>query len=220
MKPYLSEVARRGSRSVVHQLGTEGVSGSQRSEHLIVGGHDISEGDEYFTGLSVRLEPGYPKPGSWHVLHQIQQAPAVPRPGSNNPMITLNLDAETDKLQIHWRTGEDGRDGKYLGRKAVIDFEEGPLRRGVWYDLIVGWKYSPDSNDGWVHVYIKRSDQPQYTRYAFENLRVGFTDAPDMIWQNKFGLYKGGDGQKHVAYFDEVRFATSREDARIPGSRF
>jgi|GEM_PF-3495893 len=216
LKPYKTGFRRMGNKGLAHQLAA-GASGSQRTEHGL-GNGPIAQHSWHYTGFSIRLEPGYPTPGSWHVLHQIQQTPTSGQTG-NNPIIKLDLNS-SNKFEVHWRWGNNGGNGNYSGTRRTINFQNRAVERGKWYDIIVGWRYSQGYQSGHVVVYIKRDWQNKYTAYNFGNIRVGYKFAPDKIHQNKFGIYKGADSQTHRAFFDEIRYSNTRLGARIPGSSF
>ncbi|AXT60932.1 T9SS C-terminal target domain-containing protein [Aquimarina sp. AD10] len=211
-----SSIKRAGSNSVAMQInGASTGSTSQRSEYCLNACWQTSEpsvkaGDTWYTGLSFQLDAKtWADPTSWFVIQQTQQKKS-PGQKNNNPFVSLEI-KKGNKLDVRVASGKNGDSNIKFTHKEIIT-----LKKGVWYDAIVGFKFSPNSNNGFLAVWIKTADQTTYKRYGLDNIKVGYTDAPQQVSQNKTGIYRGRVGGTNKMYFDEVRFSTNLEGAKIP----
>jgi len=217
--PELTQFARMGSNAITFRTGKSD-SEHDRSEYHIKKNVTMEVGSSYFHDFSVKLVGSYPYPQDWHVLHQIQQE-KVPGQRFNNPFIHFSIDHRgSNKFKIRWTNGKNGDQPAEWIHKTIDDPKASPVERNVWYDFVIGWTFSPNHNDGSVWVYIKKGNETQYRQYVWHNAKVGYSDPAPVFKQSKIGIYMRSDGNEHVANFDEVRFATSRWGARIPGSTF
>ena len=48
----------------------------------------------------------------------------------------------------------------------------------LWYDVIVGWRFSPGAPEGFAHLWIKTSGEERYRRFGWKDVSVGYTEQP------------------------------------------
>ncbi|AUP78532.1 heparin lyase I family protein [Flavivirga eckloniae] len=210
-----SSKKRAGSHSVAFQIdGASSGSTSQRSEYCLNACWSTSEpavksGDTWYTGFSFQLDNDiWDSPTSWFSIQQTQQKKSTGQV-NNNPFVSLEIKSG-NVLDIRAGSGKNGDSGLKFTHKELIT-----LTKGIWYDAIIGWKYSPNTTDGWLSLWIKTKDQTNYVRYSIENIKLGYSEAPQQVSQNKIGMYRGRVTGNNKMYFDEIRFATNLEDAKI-----
>jgi len=185
-----SSTARSGANSVAMQIdGASTGSTSQRSEYCLNACFRTSEpaiapGDTWYTGVSFQLDSAiWAEPTSWFSIQQTQQKKS-PGQVNNNPFISVEI-TSGNVLDMRVGSGKDGdSELRFIHKEAIT------LDQGVWYDMIVGFEYSPFTNDGFLAVWIKTADEAEYTRYGLDNVKVGYTDAPQQVSQNKTGMYR------------------------------
>ena len=219
-KPFVSTFSRIGNNSVGYQIyGASNWNGPQRVESPLIrysNPQNINDGAKKYTGFSIRLDPGmWDTPNNWFLIHQIQQSTSSGQTG-NYPFVALDFVPGTNKLRLNIRSGKNGdtRYGNPSGiRKQIIDVFE--LKKGVWYDIVVGWKFSPFYANGWASVWIKTSTETVYKKFNKANIKVGYYGAPQQVSQNKVGLYRSLQPGNNKIYFDEVRLAGSFDGAKI-----
>jgi hypothetical protein len=213
--PFISMVNRTGGHSVAYQiLGASTGSTSQRVESGIISGNDppldLSDGTVRYTGFSFQLAADvWSWPTDWFVIHQIQQS--FNSGQTNNwPIVELNILGTT--LAIRGAYGADGNQALTITRDCTT------LKQSIWYDVVVGWKYSPNSTAGWINLWIKTSADSTYTQYSLTGIKLGYNQAPSKLFQNKFGIYRSRVNASNKIYFDEVRWGENFDDVKFPGS--
>jgi hypothetical protein len=228
VKPVITtEQARLGKKSLCLQLngvpnfGTENGPHNQRtefgwnrpfSEHETI---EVAPGTERYMGFSFmqdkerwsekRLKTDF------FLIHQYKQKPAPGMPATY-PFIVFGFDMDGDAF-LMFRGGEHSKKCKAPLKKL---FKPEP---GVWYDIIVGNRFAPCSEDGFVTCWYKKSTEKTYQKFSFENTQVGYSSQPCLLNGFGFGMYKRAENSDYRIYFDEIRDSATAEGAKILGSR-
>ncbi|KAI8819154.1 polysaccharide lyase-domain-containing protein [Fimicolochytrium jonesii] len=101
----------------------------------------INKGEEEFYRWSVRFDENFPSPaGTWEVLAQWHSRySAVP--------VGLALNGE----KFEWLVGNE-MDGPWPGTQ--VNAWNTPLKRGIWYDFIAHFKWSPEKNQASTSLWV------------------------------------------------------------------
>jgi len=220
-RPWVSNFSRSGSKSIGMKTGASTTgSTSQRSEYCLNICYpdlvDINDGETWYTGFSILLSNNeWADPSSWFVLQQTQQQRESGQQG-NYPFAALHIE-KGNKLVL---SGKSGKNGNTQRNPSPVFKERDVIsvKKGIWYDIVVGWKFRPNNTDGWIACWIKTADQTNYKKYSMDNIKLGYYGAPKKIQQNKVGLYRGRVNGTNTAYFDEVRFGKRFNDAKHPSA--
>ena len=220
-KPWVSGYKRAGSSGIGMRIGGASGSGNQRTEYCLNACYktherSIADGETWYTGFSLYLsEDEWANPTSWFVLYQAQQATAPGQKG-NYPFVALDIESG-NMLTLESRSGKNGNTARNpspaVKRRTTVS-----IKKGVWYDIVVGWKFSPNSNNGWFACWVKTASQSQYVKYSMDNIKLGYYGVAQVVMQNKIGMYRGTVPGTNKLYYDEVRFAKNFNGARIPQS--
>ena len=203
-KPILStDQSRKGNTSIREKWVS--VTGHQRSEWFVVGSYPadtgasggvLTLGTTKYLGFSFRAEYA-----QWpRLLHQVKQKKLDK---SRGPFINF---------------GGSQFIAKSVGKKNTLPMPDPEF--GVWYDVVIGWKWNPEAAEGWAYCWIKKASETTYAQYGWDNIKVGYTDHKYELLNVKIGYYQakgasepGGDG---LIYFDEVRYGDTFEDVEVP----
>lgn len=163
---------------------------SERSEYANgpgdCSGHRFREGDETWTAVSILPQEDFPVFSHWSLIVQWKE------PFGGTPSQQINL--QDDVLAI-------------VGAGSINPrprFNFGIIQRGAWTDLLIHHKWSPDSNVGFVEVFVNGQ------------LALPLTNTKTMENSNPLFLSVGHYRDlapttgTSVLYFDEVRVGTSR----------
>ncbi|AUP78531.1 heparin lyase I family protein [Flavivirga eckloniae] len=214
--PWITGYNRAGSKGIGMLINGTSGTGPQRSEYCLNACYQsepaINNGETWYTGFSFQLDSNtWANPTSWFVLQQTQQSKSAGQ-GNNNPFVSFDIKSG-NKLDLRAGSGIDGATGLSFKHKEIIT-----VQKGVWYDVVIGFKFSPNSTNGWMACWIKTKNQSNYTRYGMDNIKVGYTNAPQRIQQNKIGMYRNSVPGANKLYLDEIRFSKTLSGAKIPGS--
>ena len=208
VKPWFSN-KRVGAKALAIKVNAT-ASGKQRCEYPMFdyyGSHvKLNPGTKRYCGFSMFLADNgqFPAPKSWFNIHQAKQF------GAFFPFVQFGFYKNDGYLGLQYKSGNTG---KY---KRIFKPE-----RGVWYDVVVGYQFEPLAPKGWVICWIKKSAERTYKAYKFTNTKVGSDvkyHGQYTGYHNAIGIYKDADNQSHKMYFDEVRWSTYFDGAKIPGS--
>ena len=219
VNPWITGFKRSGAKGIGFRINGTNSGTKQRVEYPIIrwtSPQNVADGANRYTGFSIFLSNDvWDTPTSWFVIHQIQQV-AVNGQTGNFPFIALEVTGGNN-LRIIARSGKNGNTVRNPSQKVNIKFVRN-LKKGRWYDIVVGWRFRPNNNDGWVNVWHKEKNQNKYARTGIGNIRVGYWQPAKRILNNKIGIYRGRVTGSNKMYFDEVRWAGYLGGARIPGS--
>ena len=218
--PWLSGIKRRGSKSIGLRLnGSNSGLNKQRNEYAIIqwkNPQNVRNGDKKYTGFSFLLaKDAWTSPRSWFGLHQVQQVPIKNQVG-NFAFISLAI-GKDNMLTL---TAAHGQNGNTQNRPSVRRNSRNIFKAkpGVWYDVVIGWRFRPFNADGWLICWIKTASESNYKMYPMKNIKVGYTEPAKQIQNNKIGMYRGRVPYDNKMYIDEIRWAGYFNGAKIPGS--
>lgn len=155
------------------------------------------EGDEFWFGHSVYLDPGFPVDDEWQVLfnwHHHGGPESVP----------IESFVQDGEIRIGGNDPDHPSSGAYWERSL------GSATTGQWMDFQVHVKFSDHSGVGSVEVW-RDGEQVMPTFYPDGGT---IYDEPDIgTWDYwKFGYYRDGNiSTPGTVYYDEVKVGTSRE---------
>ena len=217
--PWITGFSRKGGKGVGYRLNGANSGTKQRIEHHIINWRNpqnIGDGANRYTGFSVFLSNDvWASPTSWFLIHQIQQV-AVGGQQGNFPFIALELTGGNN-MRIVTRSGQNGNTVRNPSQSVKTKWVR-TLQQGRWYDIVVGWRFRPNNNDGWVNVWHKQSNENKYQQAGIGKIKVGYWQPQKKILNNKVGMYRGRVTGSNKLYFDEVRWAGFFDGAKIPGS--
>ena len=217
--PWLSGFSRRGGKGIGFRIDGSRSGAKQRVEYPIIrwtSPQDVANNANRYTGFSFRLDTEvWSAPTKWFLIHQIQQV-AVANQTGNFPFIALSIE-RNNMLRITSRNGRNGNTVRNPSPKvdARNIFQ---VQKGVWYDVVVGWKFSPYAPNGWVNVWIKTANENKYRMFGMNNIRIGYDQPARKILNNKIGIYRGTVNAANKIHFDEVRWAGFFDGAKLPGA--
>ena len=208
IKPFISkDIKREGSGALCVQLKapTNPASTSQRTEvNLNIDDANffhIAPGEERYFAYSFRLEPGFPDPQGWFNMHQVKHRRSPYQTYGNIPFIQFGFYSGDGYLEY---SANPGGKGKLIKPK-----------RGVWYDVVIGWRFSPESPNGFISVWLKEATSNSYKKYERKNIKVGYNDRPYSSYSYNFGMYKKAEGRSYKMYFDAAKMGKTFESVRI-----
>jgi len=207
----IQDTSRRGGKGLTYTcLPYTGTRGKQRIEHIVQPPQDLSPGSKNYVGFSLMLDPSWEtsRSGDWCNLHQQGQ------PGATFSFILFQIEPGTTKVRIRQGYGTTGNHGTTGLNVRSMDIAT--LQRGVWYDFVIGYTFSPNNASGSCHVWYKTASQSNYTQKGWGNIQVGYSERPNSITGSSIGLYRLKTPKWQRIYFDEVRVAGSFGGARIP----
>ncbi len=217
-KPWFTNTNRKGQKAIAYQLnGTTTGERVQRSEHHIVHWktpEDINVGDTRYTGFSVYLPNEWTNPDDWLLFHQVQQV-AAPGQKGNFPFLGIYVNGSRPNLTV--RSGKNGNTVRNPSPKGV-KFEMFPLKKGIWYDFVVGYKFEPHQGKGWAYCWVKEASQKDWKRFGQKDMKVGYSEPDSKLLNNKIGLYRGKSKLTTRLYYDEIRYSNTFCKVNIPGS--
>jgi len=207
----VSNIKRAGNNSIAMQInGATTGSTSQRSEYCLNACWSTSEpavqaGDTWYTGFSFQLDQNlWESPTSWFSIQQTQQKKSIGQI-NNNPFVSVEI-KPGNILDIRAGNGINGDSGLSFTHLETIT-----LSKGIWYDVVVGWEFNPYNTNGWLAIWVKTENETDYVRYGIDNIKLGYTTAPQQVSQNKTGMYRARVNNTNRMYFDEVRFSNNLE---------
>jgi hypothetical protein len=165
------------------------VAGGRRAEvRTDLDGHARPTlGDDLWYGFSVYIPTAWTETSQklvhqWHPMGEPGPAPAIGfRAVGNVWRLTRELDAGDDVLV------------------------ETPMEKGVWTDVVVHARWSPDAEEGLLEVWITDSDpQRQVFAETLQTMEAGAAIGPVV----KFGIYGSPSQLDEVSlHYDEIREA-------------
>lgn len=183
----------------------------QRIEFVVRSlGSTADYGKYYYYGFSVRLDPGWQasSKGEWGGFMQVGQLD-----GQYSP-IGLAFREGTTKLYVVNNYGEG--QGQFKQRtRDIVD-----MRRGQWYDFVLGFKFIPDKPEGFCHVWWKESGQRDWEQVGWHDVQVGYRKHPWILNPIHFGIYRANSNKFQRLRVDEMRSSGYPGGAKVPGSGF
>ena len=206
VQPLIStDIVREGSGALFMQLNPATTALNQRTE-VTVQSDDANEyalyqGREKYFGFSFMMEPGFPDPIGWFNIHQTKLRRSPYQTNSNIPFIQFGFYTDDGVLSFSSN-----------GTAKLPMFRP---ERGVWYDVVIGWRFATVEPNGFIYCWIKERTESTYTRYGRDNVRVGYTDRYHSSYAYNFGMYKLSEQKTYRMYFDAVKTGETFEDVRI-----
>jgi hypothetical protein len=170
----------------------------------------IKLGDTLYYGLSFKLDAKtWTFPNSWLNLAQIREQSV---PGTRLSNFLLQVD--TYNNLIGYYSG-----GATVGGKAG-SFSIGNLTAGIWYDVIMGFRYEPlDATKGFISVSFKKATDTNYiTRKVYTTF--GYEESYNLshsgtLFSVPWGVYRSSTNAfTSKVYFDNLRVAKDSIDVR------
>ena len=222
-KPRIVPGARKGNRCIEHGAnpanpGTGNTK--QRSEHRFggimsefSGDWSLPEGSETYVGFSFRLDAHFQYNGVNEFLSIWQMKQTPPSGGPPNAWLSMGTDlADPQRWQISWRWGPG------ISGWSSDSLDLGYLRRGVWYDVVIGFRMAVDGPTGWVKTWIKESTDAEFTLREANNIRIGYSQFLRSILTTQVGIYRKRTEKWMRIRFDEVKFGRTFYQVQPTGS--
>ncbi len=159
----------------------------------------IYSGEERYTHFSTAFQGCVPSAGETVIMRALQSE-ATGVSADNLPIVELGWNEE-GTFGAWARSGAIGSDNTTVEfMEVACPFVVSPSSdlADFWYDIVVAYKFSPSSTNGWLKVYIKEKDASKYKEYVMENIKVGYSDAPSSLETLEIG-YRGV-GQTEACY--------------------
>ena len=203
---------RRGGYSL--EMTARSNTSKQRKQRVELRVRDLGStqdyGKYYYFGFSVRLDPGWQVSGKgeWGGFMQVGQLDGVYSP------IGLAFREGTTKLYLVNNYGE-GIGGFKQRERDIVD-----MKRGQWYDFVLGFKFIPDKPEGFCHVWWKESGQRDWVQVGWHDVQVGYRRHPWILNPIHFGIYRANSNKFQRLRVDEMRSSGYPGGAKVPGSGF
>jgi hypothetical protein len=157
------------------------------------------EGDDYFIGFSMKLDPAYPLDESkW------QQLVSFMRDGSGQGPLKLGTSFERDSFRL------EGPDGDKV-------YWRGPVEKGGWLDFVFRIRFSTDPSKGFIEAWYKRPGDGELVRQSMANgqerLYVNTMAAGSSFSYLKAGVYRDTSfSTTSRVWYDAFRIGHRLED--------
>lgn len=163
----------------------------------------INDGEERYFNFSVAFQTLIPTQGATTMV-RAYQTQATENAGENLPMIEFGWD-DNSKFGLWARSGSTGASGDSSLATHLLEVDAMTSLES-WYDIIIGYKFSPESSDGWIKVWMKAASETTFKEYTLENIQVGYSKAATSLETIEFGYSGVAQTLATFSYFDYVSY--------------
>jgi len=201
-----SAVSRSGGQAFIFEAAPTTQTGRHRVEVDFTDtftnprGDTINVGDERYMGFSFRLDgSAFPTPTkAGFNLAQVK---------SNGEIPFIQFVAEPSGY-FRIRGGGNSNNSVRL------------MKRDVWYDVVIGFKYSPNAPNGFFRFWIKEATESKsnYQFLQWNNRNFGNPSSLDNSSTGKIdvarvGIYPQKENTRHRVFYDEMRYTDNFNEA-------
>ena len=207
-KIWIANTGRASTKAIGYKLKNNNATSIQAVETNLMNNQisaQLIEGNTKFTSFSLKLsEDMWDATNNTITIHQVKQGPNE----NVKPIVALQIKPhQNNLLQIVTRSGvikNTTRQNSSEPGTSIFDIDN--LSTNRWYDIIVGYKFSPSAAKGFAKVWIKKATDESFHRHGACRSAVGYKEYPKYLIKNNIGLEKSKGLGNHKVYFDEIKY--------------
>lgn len=196
-------MAYTGSRSIGTRAFPSTGTGSDRVEVRGVHGNDVfalrNATTRYF-GYAFMIHPQMDPPTDWIHVMQVWQRPTGEIPANGRVPFTVSMNRNF-RLEARARTHLEG-EAMWLSD---------PIEKGKWHTLVYELRpsYNGDGRGGMIAIWLDGVEVARRDGDWGNPPSLGYTETFDV----RVGIYRGAQNTDAIIMYDDILFATTREDA-------